>query len=251
MASKINGIRIAGGLAFTAGATAIGIAMQDRYPIAALPEGWLNYLMVSLAGIIGVLLIVDGLRQQQIAPEIYTAKDGALTQDFIVPGKPMEKTRNVFRTKTGLCYVLPDKIVLLKAEAEALPNNTMGRNIKSLLMGYSIVAGGIFYMAYRSWSKGAWPIAVFFILFGIWVTIGIVRSLNHSATPMIDRQKIKQVRFAKGVLGITRSHFVVYFEENGQTKKRIIILPGSLDGGAKTAKKALAIMHNEGLLLEK
>lgn len=77
----------------------------------------------------------------------------------------------------------------------------------------------------------------------------ILKSVNNSATPIIDRTKIKEVRFLKAMVGITRARFEIMFEdENGRLKKRLILLPGSLSNGAIETTKALEIMKNEHLI---
>ena len=77
----------------------------------------------------------------------------------------------------------------------------------------------------------------------------IKQSLNFSATPIIERNKIKEVKFYDAKFGATRSRFEVIFEdENGNLKTRLILLPGSLDNGESETKKALQIMKAEKLL---
>lgn len=49
--------------------------------------------------------------------------------------------------------------------------------------------------------------------------------------------------------GATRSVLEITFEEsNGKFKKRLILLPGSLNNGAQETEKALEIMKNEKLV---
>ena len=88
-----------------------------------------------------------------------------------------------------------------------------------------------------------------FGLIGIYLVYGIISSTNNSATPIIDRSKIKNIKFKAAIVGLTRSRFEVFFEtENGKIKKRLIMLPGSLTGGKSETEKALIIMREEKLI---
>lgn len=92
------------------------------------------------------------------------------------------------------------------------------------------------------------------ILFGflcIYLVYGTLTSLNNSATPIIERQKIKNVKLKKAIAGLTRSRFEIFFEDNeGRIKKRLIMLPGSLTDGKVETEKAIKIMTDEKLLLK-
>ena len=77
---------------------------------------------------------------------------------------------------------------------------------------------------------------------------GILKSLNNSASPIIDRKTIRQVRFIHGKDGLTRSRFEVFFVEKGKVKKRLILLPGPLSDGEAETEKAVALMRNERLI---
>ncbi|MFD2907222.1 hypothetical protein ACFSX9_00595 [Flavobacterium ardleyense] len=73
--------------------------------------------------------------------------------------------------------------------------------------------------------------------------------MNYSATPIIERNKIKNAKFIDAKYGATRSRFEVLFaDEKGKIKTRIILLPGSLNDGEEETKKALEIMKNEKII---
>ncbi len=87
------------------------------------------------------------------------------------------------------------------------------------------------------------------LLLNLFLIYAIFASLNNSATPIIERSKIKSVKLKKGVFGITRSRFEILFEENnGKIKKRLIILPGSMSNGQKETEKARKIMKEEKII---
>jgi len=158
-----------------------------------------------------------------------------------------EKT---FKTKTGFCHILPDKIVLTR---DGIIGNvatvTVGNNISRILIIYGGLSVGLFYFAFDNYRNGQIAQPILFGLLGIYLIYGIINSINNSATPIIDRQKIKEVKFKKAIVGLTRSRFEVLFEnDHGQIKKRLIMLPGSLTDGQNETEKAIKIMTDEKLI---
>lgn len=160
---------------------------------------------------------------------------------------PMEKT---FQTKTGYCHILPDKIVLTREGVIGnLAKLTVGDNITRTLLRYGIVAMLTLYLAFRAFQNermiemGILGAAAAYLIYGILI------SINNSASPVIERHTIKAVRFNAGVKFITRARFEIMFEnEKGKMKRRLILLPGSWSGGGKATAQALQIMREEGLL---
>jgi hypothetical protein len=157
---------------------------------------------------------------------------------------------NVFRTKTGFCHLFPDKIVLTRDGVVGnLSNAVVGSNISRILFIYALIAVGSILYAYNAFTNHQIASAIFFIIIGGYLIFGIIFSLNNSAAPIIERDKIKTTKFKKGVPGLTRSRFVVIFEdEKGKLKKRLIMLPGTLTGGLKESKNAVKIMQQEGFI---
>lgn len=158
-----------------------------------------------------------------------------------------EKT---FKTKTGFCHILPDKIVLTR---DGIIGNvakvTIGNNISRILIIYGALSLGLFYFAFDSFKNGQIAQLILFGLLGIYLFYGVANSINNSATPIIDRQKIIEVKFKKAITGLTRSRFEVLFEdEQGKIKKRLIMLPGSLTDGQNETEKAIKIMASEKLI---
>lgn len=158
-----------------------------------------------------------------------------------------EKT---FKTKTGYCHILPDKIVLTRdGIVGEVAKVTVGSNISRILTIYGVLSIGLLYSAFDSYKEGQLVSSIFFGLFGLFLVYGIAKSINNSATPIIERQKIKAVVLKKAIVGVTRSRFEVLFEdEQGKIKKRLIMLPGSLTGGQNETEKAIRIMTDEKLI---
>ncbi|MBO0320891.1 phosphoribosylaminoimidazolesuccinocarboxamide synthase [Muricauda sp. CAU 1633] len=155
-----------------------------------------------------------------------------------------------FKTKRGFCHILPDKIVLTRDGVIGnVAKVTVGNNIARILLIYGAITVGLFYFGYEAYKNGQTLQPILFGLVGLYLIYGIVSSLNNSATPIIDREKIKDVKLKKAVKGLTRSRFEVQFEdENGKIKKRLIMLPGSLTDGQNETEKAVEIMREEELL---
>lgn len=158
-----------------------------------------------------------------------------------------EKT---FKTKTGYCHILPDRIVLTR---DGIVGNVakvaVGNGIARILIIYGVIIIGLFYFAFSAFQNGQTMRPILFGLIGIYLIYGIINSLNNSATPVIDREMIKEVRFKKAIKGLTRSRFEVMFrDDNGKTKKRLIMLPGSMSDGDIETEKAVEIMKAAKLL---
>jgi hypothetical protein len=156
---------------------------------------------------------------------------------------------NVFKTKTGFCHILPDKIILTREGAVGSVASVTSKSITRLLVTYGLLSVGTFYFSYDAYEDGNFLEATFFGLLGSWLAYGILISLNNSATPIIERSKIRKVSFKSALVGVTRARFEVLFEdENGKEKKRLIMLPGSLSNGKAETEKALEIMKATNLL---
>jgi len=165
----------------------------------------------------------------------------------------MNSNENIFKTKTGFCHILPDKIVLTRYRITGnIEKISVDNTILKFLISYVIyaaISSGLFYFAVDSYRNEQIIQTIFFGLLGIYLTYGIISSINCSATPIIDRNKIKTVKFKPAISGLTRSRFEVFFEtENGKVKKRLIMLPGLLAGGKSETEKALKIMRDEKLI---
>lgn len=156
----------------------------------------------------------------------------------------------IFKTKTGCCHIFPDKIVLTRdGIVENVAKVTVGNNITRILIIYGAITIGLFYFGFEAYKNGQTFQPILFGLIGLYLIYGIANSLNNSATPIIDRQKIKEVKLKKALKGLTRSRFEVMFEdEKGKIKKRLIMLPGSLSDGQNETEKAIEIMTEEQLL---
>lgn len=156
----------------------------------------------------------------------------------------------IFRTKTGYCHILEDKIILTRDGVVGnIAKVTVGNNISRILIIYTVISIFLLYFAFEYFKEGKIASAVFNSLLGLFLIYKIKQSLNYSATSIIERASIKEVKFMNAKFGATRSVLEITFEEsNGKFKKRLILLPGSLNNGAQETEKALEIMKNEKLV---
>lgn len=152
-----------------------------------------------------------------------------------------------FKTKTGFCHVFPDKIILTR---DGIIGNiakvTVGNKISRTLIIYSGFAISLLYFAFTAYQENKVVTALIYIFFAGYIVFKAKQSSNYSATSTIQRNKIKEVKFVDAKYGATRSRFEILFEdENGKLKTRLILLPGSLNDGENETIKALEIMKSE------
>lgn len=152
-----------------------------------------------------------------------------------------------FRTKTGFCHILPEKIILTR---DGIIGNvakvTVGNGIFRILFIYSAFAIFLLYFAFKAYQENKVVTTLFYTVFAGYLFYKVMQSMNYSATSTIERNKIKEVKFIDAKYGATRSRFEIIFEdEKGKIKTRLILLPGSLNNGENETKKALEIMKSE------
>lgn len=163
----------------------------------------------------------------------------------------MENTKDnfQFRTKTGLCRITEQEIVIERTGIKgSYANKIIGSNIFKILLIY--ITLGIFITIYgiNLIISKEYTYGIFCTLFGVYLIITSLKSKNNSATPLIKRSAIVKVKSYKPIPLLIRGHFKIVFNENNVQKTRIIILPGSLNQGYTEFKKALSIMQESGVI---
>jgi hypothetical protein len=160
-----------------------------------------------------------------------------------------EITENTFRTKTGTCLVTPDKILLTREKVRgAVSQYVFGNSIARTLIIYTLLGLAALAVSIRSYVNGNYSEAIILCLIGIIFLFNVVASRNNSATLVINRSAIHSVKAHMPHPPATRGYFTVMFEENGKIRKRLIMLPGSMENGREEYARAEAIMHASGLL---
>jgi hypothetical protein len=160
------------------------------------------------------------------------------------------ESEKTFRTKTGFCHITSDKIILTRDGIIGnISKTVVGNGIAKILIIYSGIAIFMLYNAFNSFGNNENGSGMLYSFVAFFLIYSISKSLNNSATPVIERNKIKDANFINGKTGLTRSRFEIIFEDgNGKLKKRLIMLPGSLSDGSNETEKALAIMKSERII---
>lgn len=160
------------------------------------------------------------------------------------------ENENVFMTNPGYCHILDDKIVFseqieLQSYSQIGSKNKINQvRIKNLLILVLCL-----FLAYKNFSKNENIFTIVLIFSSLIILTRVLISYNESTSNQIFRDKITLIKFKKSILGIFGSRFVVYFiDENGETKKRFIYLPGFYNNGKKETEKALTILRREKLI---
>lgn len=160
----------------------------------------------------------------------------------------MEKEK-IFRTKTGFCHITDDRLILTR---DGVTGNfskvVVGNRITRILAIYGCLSIALLYFAYDSYAHGDRATTWLLGFTALYLVYGIVKSRKYSATPIIERKDIQRVTYNGGIPGLTRPRFEVEFNDNGEWRKRLIMLPGTLSGGQSEAHKAVDILTAEKLL---
>lgn len=157
-----------------------------------------------------------------------------------------------FRTKTGVCTITPDHIVINREglrgkAAQALMGS--GSIFRYLLL-LTLMAAIFFVLAgYLIWA-GVWVIAIIPIAGGCSLLVIVFRSRNNSLAPVIERSKIISISATPPLQGFTRAYFTIVFESDGSKLNRLIPLPGILQGGAAEFERAKELFRTAGLEVE-
>lgn len=134
-----------------------------------------------------------------------------------------------FRTKTGFCEVTEDQLKLYRSGprgqlSQGMFGNTMIRAY--LLYGLMILTTVL--SAITRFQAHENLIGSLLVVFALVLLIFLFRTRHQTATSVLLKETITSVQYVKAKPGLTRAHFLVHFVHNNKTKKRLILLPGSL-----------------------
>jgi len=130
--------------------------------------------------------------------------------------------------------------------AENVQEDSTNR-VSQILLRYTIIALFLLYYGYDKYLEERYVIAGSCVLIALLLIVGLLTSRNNSSRNIIKRSEIKEVKFVKGLAGLSRSRFEIYIDDTGKRKRRLVLLPGSMSGGKEETKKALEIMKKEDL----
>ena len=78
-----------------------------------------------------------------------------------------------FKTKTGFCHILPDRIILTNDGVIGnISKVVVGSNVTRVLLIYGALAVFLFYTAFDGFQHGQKLSSVFFALFGLFLIYG-------------------------------------------------------------------------------
>ena len=151
-----------------------------------------------------------------------------------------------FKTKTGFCHISTNEIQLTRDGVVGNFSKVVsGKKISTTLILYGVLTLGLAYYGFKELQNGQIVAPIIYLLLCILFLYVIIDSLNNSAAPIIQRDKIVNIQFKKGIPGLTRSRFDVFFKnENNKIQRRIILLHSN----KKEVEKAMEIMKKEGLI---
>lgn len=120
--------------------------------------------------------------------------------------------------------------------------------MKRVLIVYLGLAAGFAFSGVRSIFDGQVVMGGLLCLFSLYLVQGVFRSRGLSAASEVLRASVQHVDVHRPRPPLTRGYFVVHFVENGEPRKRLIMLPGSLAGGRSEFEKAIRVLKTAGLL---
>ena len=154
-----------------------------------------------------------------------------------------------FRTKTGTCSITADQIILTRAGVRGgLSQFIFGSSITRAIVMYSILGLIGIFAGIQSLRVGDNLIGPLLIVIGLYFFWVVIASRNNSASPVIARSAIKRIEVHAPKPPLTRGYFTVLFDEGGKLRKRLIILPGSMEDGSTEYQHAKTVLTEAGLL---
>lgn len=158
-----------------------------------------------------------------------------------------KETCRVFKTKTGTCEVTRERLVLTRSGLTGnAARGLIGNSKIRVLVLYGIVGISALVYAVIMILSENYGQAALFGLIGVYLGYNVFASLNNSATPEIERSEVENIVIHPPRPPLTRAYFVVHFLRDGKSKKRLILLPGSMSGGSNEYENALTILRDAG-----
>ena len=153
-----------------------------------------------------------------------------------------------FRTKTGICTITPEQIILTREGARGAADLTVSTSIGRALLIYGLLGGSALIIGLWYLLGGNTRAGVVFGVIGALLLWNVVKSRNNSTAPIIERSAIIAVEAHPPRPPATRGYLTVLFEEHGKVRKRMIMLPGVMENGQAEYERAEAAMRASGLL---
>jgi len=155
-----------------------------------------------------------------------------------------------FETKSGYCFVFPDRIILSKGtDYTKSAQNSSDTKIKVMLVVYALLALYLLYNAYESLSKGLHITSIFRLTLSFFLVTMVIKSFNNSSASVLYRSSITKVAYNTSIAGLKRPYFTVFFtDEKGKQRKRLIMLPGSFNSDYVETAAAIKVMKDNAYM---
>lgn len=129
-----------------------------------------------------------------------------------------------FKTMIGYCYLYPDRIIMARnGNPEEVNLKNEEQRLWKHLVFYTITGLLLAWLAYM--DRDHLPMCLWLGLTSAWLLFNVLRSIfqKSSSSALIERDKIRSVQFKKGVRYLTRSRFIVVFEDT--LPELLVVLP--------------------------
>ncbi|NMM50039.1 hypothetical protein [Marinigracilibium pacificum] len=134
-----------------------------------------------------------------------------------------------FRTQNGFCYLSEEEIIISdKDSASIILANDFKLTKTFNLMFYGVFSIGMLFLAYEYYQNTKLIPVILFSLLSLYFAYGLFDCIINVAIKKIKKQDITHVSFQKGITGLTRSKFVVHFNDGVKIRKRNIYLADTL-----------------------
>jgi hypothetical protein len=154
-----------------------------------------------------------------------------------------------FRTKTGICIITPQQIILERQGIRGeVAKTVFGNSIYRALVVYIIIGMGALAFGIYLFYQGDNIFGAIYCIAGLLCLRNVFASRNNSAVPVIERSAIQLIEAHPPHAPFTRGYFSIWFMDNGQKRRRLVILAGSLSRGNEEYQKALLAIRETGLL---
>jgi hypothetical protein len=158
-----------------------------------------------------------------------------------------------FRTTTGFCHILPDKIAFTKdgrQESIDLSPPKDHRSVKFALVYGLIIFLIIGFIVYKYLGQEI-DLATTIITISLIVVFlyYIYKVINYQARTYFDRDKIVKVKYISALSSLTHGQFIFSIKsDNGKILNANIILRPKNIYGKQETEDAIKIMVDEGLI---
>ncbi len=192
--------------------------------------------MIYYLGRRGLFMLISPKPEE---PEPSATLDGS---DF----SHRKESTNYFQTRYGYCHLLPDRILFTNSKiiGDISAYKEGNKIIGALVLQLTLFCAMIVYFFTEALKGDFWQMLTPAIV-AIISLFSLFNSLRISTTAIIMRDKISSVNFVKGIPYMITPHFVIWFyNSKNHKRKRIVTL---FDNAEKSSSEALLVFRNASL----